>query len=585
MRPVLDHRRHWIAGVAILTLAMGIGLVGCGEGIPGERSVRGLPEFCQELLPRVDAHLAELEQPQGDRYGGTAVVGAIGDLADGLNAFSLADYAGAQHQTHMHLMTLIRVDEELEPRPYLARSWELSEDGSELTFHLRDDVTWHDGEPTTARDVAFTFIRATDPETAFPNAAFWANYTAGEDGVEVLDDYTVRFHLRPHSEILDTWRAMPIMPRHLLEDVPPSELNRHPFGTRCPVGNGPFVFFDRSPGASWTFVRNPAFPQELGGPPYLDRYVYRVIPEQTTLLTELLTGGVDVYVSPTPDQASRIEAEEEIDLLDFHFRSYVFVGWNARRPHLSDPRVRRALTLGTNRREILESLYGGYGEIANAGVPPFHWGYLEGIEEALTFDRAEAGRLLDQAGWVRPDGTGIRENGDGERLEVSIKYNTGNQQRQQIAEIMQAQLREIGVAVEPRVLEWATLFDQITSPEQRDFDGVVMGWVTELKVDDHDLFHSSKVDQPFQWAGIQDPEVDRLLDTLQVVMDRDEAIPLWHEYQERLAELQPFTYFFYPQRLAGVNRRLQGVHMDVRGEWVSVTDWWIPEEARRGRSR
>jgi peptide/nickel transport system substrate-binding protein len=576
-------RRTPTRGGVLLTVA--VVAVGCGQSDVMDRDLRGLPAFCQAVLPAVERFIEGFESPEGERYGGTVVAAGVGPLADGMNALVSADYAAAQHQTFMNLMTLVQLDETLALRPYLARSWEVSEDGTRLTFHLRDDVHWHDGTPTTAHDVAFTFVRATDPETAFPNAAYWDHYVRGEEGVEVLDDHTVRLHLRPHAEFLDPWRVTSIMPRHLLEEVPPSELRQHPFGTRCPVGNGPFVFREHRADGTWIFVRNPGFPEGLGGPPYLDRYVYRVIVEPTTLLTELLTGEVDLYVAPLPDQASRIRAAEDLALEAFEFRNYVFVAWNSRRPQLADARVRRALTMGANREEILEALLHGYGDLANAGVPPFHWAHYEGIRDSLPHDPDGARALLEQAGWVDRTGDGIRENAEGVRLEFSIKYNTGNQQRQDIAEIMQAQLREIGVAVRPQAVEWATLLEQVTIPEVRDFDGVVLSWVAEFKVDDHDLFHSSKVDQPYAWAGIQDPELDLLLDTLQLVVERDEAVPLWRDYQLRLVELQPFTYFFFPRRLAGVNRRLQGAGMDARGEWVNVARWWVPREARSGSSR
>ena len=128
----------------------------------------------------------------------------------------------------------------------------------------------------------------------------------------------------------------------------------------------------------WGFAANPAFPEALGGRPFLDRYVYRVIPEQTTLLTELLIENIDVYIAPRPDQAQQIIDNQNLELLNFSGRSYVFVGWNARKPQLADPRVRRAITIGTNRAEIVEAILQGYGQVANTGVPPFHRAYHQG---------------------------------------------------------------------------------------------------------------------------------------------------------------------------------------------------------------
>jgi peptide/nickel transport system substrate-binding protein len=544
--------------------------------------------FCETVEPRVQAWLdrteAERTVPDDLRYGGTLVVSASGELDQGMNAFTTSDYGAVQHQLFVNLMTLIQYDEELEPVPYLAESWEVAPDTTSVTFRLRDDVSWHDGTPTTARDVAFTYLRVTDPATAYPNAAFWDDYVVGEEGVEVVDSFTVRVRLaRPHAGFMDPWRTLAVMPAHLLEEVPPAELAGHPFGTRCPVGNGPFVFDDHRPQERWSFVANPAFPTDLGGRPFVDRYVFRIISEPTTQLTELLNGRTDVYISPPADHAERIREAPHLELLSFVFRDYVFVAWNARRPALADPRVRRALTLGIDRSEIVEALLGPYGTVANTGVPPFHWAYDPAFEDALPHDPQAARELLEAAGWVDRDDDGVRENGAGEPLRIGVKYNRGNQQRQSLAEIMQAQLADVGVEIVPEVVEWGTLLDQINDPERRDFDGVVLGWANEFKLDDRDLFHSERIDQPSAWAGTRNPELDRLMDSLPRLMDREEARPVWSRYQEALIQEQPFTFLYFRQRLEGVNRRLRDVEMDVRGEWISIKDWWIaPEERRSG---
>jgi len=542
----------------------------------------GIP-FCENATARVAEFMSQFEgqMPPSARHGGAAVVGSIGEIPAGMNSLISTDYTASQHQNFVNLMTLVQYDENLNPMPYLAESWEVSDDDTEITFHIRDDVYWHDGEVTDAYDVAFTFKRAIDPETAFPNTAFWTHYEKGPDGVEVVDSFTVKFRMRPHADFIDPWRATAIMPEHLLRDVPATMLRQHPYGTVCPVGNGPFVFVEHREDASWTFQANPAFPAALGGRPYLDRYIYRSITEQPTLLTELLTERLDVYIRPTPDQAKFIIDSDAVDLLQYPFRDYVFVGWNARRPQLADKRVRQALTMGTNRQEIVDALLQGYGRVANGSVPPFHWAYDPSIgRDAMSYDQDAARALLDAAGWVDRDGDGVRENGEGERLSISIKYNDGNDLRQGIAEIMQAQLAEIGVEVAPTVVEWGTLLDQINDPNARDFDGVVIGWVVEFKLDDTDLFHSRNVDATYGWSGTQRPELDRLLEQLPLVVDRDEAKPLWKQYQEFLVDEQPYTFFYFPERLDGVSRGLHDVQMDSRGEWVNIKDWWIPAEQR-----
>ena len=574
-------------------IVLGLAMVAaaCGRDYAdGGAAALGVDPFCATVAARVDSFVTRMEQehPVTDsaRYGGTVVVASIGDLPDGMNHFVSSSYSASQNQLYVNLMSLIQYDASIQPQPYLAESWEVDDAAhpSAITFHLRRDVYWHDGVRADAYDVAFTYRVVTDPETAYPNAAFWDHYVGGAAGVEVVDSFTVRVRLTPHADYLDPWTSVSIMPRHLLEGVPVSQLRQHPYGTQCPVGNGPFVFVEHRPQESWTFKANPAFPTALGGRPYLGRYVFRVIPEQTTLLTDLLTENIDVYVGPRPDQAPEILKSEALDLLHYVHRQYTLVAWNARQPQLADARVRRAMTLGTNRHEIVEAQLRGYGVVANSGVPPFHWAYDVTLADSLRYNPAEARRLLDEAGWTDRDGDGVRENAQGVPLEFTLKYNQGNQHRQDIAEIMQAQLGQIGVKVQPQVMEFGTMIAQV-SGEERDFDATVFAWVTEFKLDDMDLFHSNRIDQPYAFSGTRNVQMDRLLDTLQLVVDRQAAIPLWKEYQLLLLQEQPYTYFNFAEHLTGINRRVKGVTMDARGEWVNIKDWWIPREERRAAQR
>jgi len=552
----------------------------CGGG--DQATLSGDP-FCVAALGAVSTFMSEARSthpaPDDPRYGGTVVVGNYGEMGDGMSAATVSEDTSRQHQQFVNLMTLIDYDENYGPRPYLAERWELAPDTTSITFYLRQDVLWHDGEPTDAHDVAFTWNAINDPLTGYPNAASLEFFVKGDEGIEVLDDFTVRIHMRPHPQFMDTFRGIAILPEHLLGDVPHAELGRHPYGTQCPVGNGPFVFESHRPQDRWIFTANPVFPEGLGGRPFVDRYVYRVITEQTTLLTELLTENVDVYIAPAPEQAPQIIADPNLELGEFVARQYTFVGWNARKPQLADARVRRALTMGTDRERIVEAVIQGYGTVAHSGVPPFHWAYDPSVIDPLPYDPEGARALLDEAGWTDRDGDGVRESADGTRLSISIKYNT-NQVRQQIAEIMQAQLAQIGVEVQPRVVEWTTLVDQISTPGERDFDGVVMGWVVGFELDDTELFHSDLVDQPLALSGTQNPEIDRLVEELRLIADRDVARPLYAEYQRLLVEEQPYTYVYFPERLAGLNKRVHGVVMDARGDWGNIKDWWLDPVTR-----
>lgn len=579
----------WTPGRALIRVGLLATLVaaGCRGGETPAATTASSSAFCDSVRPRVRAFLAhakaEHATPDDPRYGGTVVVGTVADLGagGGVNPAVTPEYMSSQYQQYVLFMTLVGLDDHYRPIPYLAKSWEVNSDTTELTFHLRHDVYWDDGVQTTAHDVAFTYRVVTDTATGFPNPAYWDNYAKGDSAVTVPDDFTVRFRLRPQADFLDPWRATAILPEHLLKNVPHDQLRNHPFSSVCPVGNGPFVFDEYKPGDRWVFEANPAFPKELGGRPYLDRLVDRIIPDQGTLLSELLSGGIDVYMNAQPDQLPRIEADTALRVQTFRNREVAFIAWNSRRPQLRDRRVRRALTMALNRPEIIRAVRKGYGSIATTTVGPYHWAYDSAAVPPLPYDPDSARVLLTKAGWVDRNGDGIREDTAGVKLSISIKTNPGSRQRAAILQIIQAELKDVGVQVRPEFVESTTLTREITSPA-RDFDGVFMSWISEFKLDDRDLFLSSRINGPYALSGTHDPALDRLLDTLQLVVNRRQAKPLWVEYEREQQREQPYTFLYYVDRLTGLRRALHGTEMDARGELVNVRHWWL-DPAARGR--
>ena len=500
------------------------------------------------------------------REGGTVVIASGSDLDFANPLVSVEKFTG-EILRYVLFTPLIRYGPELDYQPALAESWELEGDTA-VVFHLRRDVRWHDGRPTTAHDVLFTYERAADPATAFPNADYFSNWTGGA----VVDSYTVRFTFEPHAEALGGLPFTPVVPEHVLDTVPPEALRQTPFNAD-PVGNGPFRFVSRRAGDRWIFERNPDYPEGLGGPARLDRLVWRVVPNSSAQIAELVAGEADLVVHPQPGALKEMADRPGIRVVLKPSRQFSFVVWNESRSPLDRPSVRRALTLAIDRQEILDGLRGGLGELGVGPIGPFHWAWDEGLEPP-PFDPDSARALLDVEGIRDRDGDGVRELPDGGELTIELKFFSALDYYRDAAEAIRDDLAAIGVEVSTRPTEPNTLFADVTSPDRR-FDAAILGWSADIRLDLRDLFHSDALDGPYQFAQYGNPEVDSLIDRATMETRRDRARPLWYRVQEILLEEQPWTVLNYQTDALLARERVRALETDIRGVLVNVADWWV----------
>lgn len=544
-------RRGRSAPAAVIALAV---MAGCGDG--------GVPP------PTV-----EREIPHEERFGGTVVIAGAPELGT-FNPAATTDELSMQIQRHALLMTLLRPDENLRAQPYLAESWEINDDSTRVVFHLRRDIRWHDGEPTTAADVDFTFRALKDSEVGFPNAQWFE----GWEGPELLDRYTIRFAVRPRAGLLSGWTRLPIMPRHLLGGTEAARLATHPFGT-SPVGNGPFRFVERQPGGAWVLEANPDFPEALGGRPYLDRIVYRSIPEPATQLAELRTGGVQFVRFMSPSQISRARSDESISVIEFPSRAYGLIAWNGKRPLFQDPAMRRALTMAIDRQALIDAVHYGLGEIANGPIGPWHPAYDPELAPP-PFSPDSAALEFERLGWTDADGDGWRERG-GEPLAFVLMTSERDTYRD-IATIVQAQLARVGVRVEQETVEGAVLVDAIMSPERR-FDAFVLEWVPDLEIDDRQLFSCEAIGEMYQFSSYCNEELEPILQAIPNVRSREDGDRLLRQYVEIVNRDQPFTFLYFARDAAAIRDELRGVELDIRGDLTGIREWWLHPDSRPPR--
>jgi len=552
MRPV---SAGWAAGFVFVAMVASA----CGESGPRQD---GAPGWTSSIR-------AEPEVAETQRYGGTVVVGGRGDPGS-MNSLVSTDFESGQHQVHVLFVTLVSNDENYEPQPYFARSWEFDADTSEVIFHLRHDLVWHDGAPVTSRDVAFTFDRLKSPAVPFPNPSYFDYW----DAAEVIDPVTIRFFLRPHANALYGWTRTAIMPEHILAEVPPEDLESHPFGTLSPVGSGPFRFVERIPGDRWVFEANPDFPEDLGGRPYLDRLVYRQIPDEFALAAALQTGEVDLVIDASPSMLDQVGDDPEVISTSYSAPEYAFIAWNSRRPEFADPLVRRALTMAIDRETLVQAVLGGNGTVAPGPVGPWHWAY-DSAWAPLPYSPEEAAALLEEAGWIDSDGDGARDR-NGETFSFEL-LATPRRDWGAVQTLVQASLGEIGIEVEPVVREQGALIPLVIGADRR-FDAVIIGWARDVPLNDVDLWACDQVGQPFQFTSYCNPVLDAVLDSIPLEADRARLRSLIGRYHELVAEDQPYTFLYYVDRVDLARARVYGTEVDSRGDWVNVARWWVHDD-------
>ena len=504
----------------------------------------------------------------GEGVGGGTVVAALRADFSGFNSITNSAQYTTEVMNYALFTPLVQYDADLNVRPYLAESWEMHGDTA-VTFRLRDDVRWHDGMPVTAADVEFTFDMAKTPETA---SLLGSAFLAEVEDAEVIDSLTLRFRFaRPHAQALEDFWWAP-MPKHLLEGVAPAELRNAPFN-RAPVGSGPFRFVEWRASERVVLERNPDFPEALGGPAVAERVVLRIIPEASTRLTELFTGGVHVDIDVMPDQAQSVGENADTRLFAFPGRTVYYIGWNNARAPFDDERVRRAMAHAIDRQQIIDALLAGHGAVATSTIPPWHPLHPEGVD-ALAHDVEAAARLLDQAGWTDRDGDGTRENATRAPLRFTM-LASDDPIRRGVVEVLQSQLRAVGVQVDVRVIEFQTMLQQ---HRNREFDAVFTNWVIDnfqVASSPFSLFHSSQADvaRSANRSTVRSPALDALIDAGAAATDVDEQRRIWREFTATMQQSQPVTFVFWLEELAASRAAVDGVEMDPRGELLTIAEW------------
>lgn len=508
-----------------------------------------------------------LEPTSGDAL----VVGSIGDASRLLPP--LASDSASGDIVGLVFNGLLKYNEHLEIVGDLAESWSVNDNGLTLTFVLRPDLRWHDGVKVTSEDVRFTYEKLVDPQVRTPYSSAYERV----ETVEVVDERTIRIRYRePFAPALESW-MLGIIPKHLLER---EDLNTTTY-LRQPIGTGPYRFVHWKTGEK---IELRASLDYFEHRPYVDRYLYRIIPDQATLFLELLTGGADL-AGLTPLQYQRQTDSTYIKRNYSKFRypsfGFTYLGYNLTDRRFSDVRVRRAFNLAIDHQAIIDNVLFGLGAVATGPYPKESWAYDSSIQPPPR-DLEAARALLRDAGWQDQNGDGLLDR-EGQTFAFTLLTNQGNEVRRQVAELVQRQLKEIGIEVKIRVLEWSTFVHEFI--DKRRFEVVLLGWSLSRDPDIFDIFHSSKTKEgEYNFVGYANSEVDRLLEEGRKIFDQNERQTIYHEIHRHLYDDQPYTFLYVPDALPIVHNRFRNVRASTIGITDNLIDWYVPREEQRYRS-
>lgn len=502
-------------------------------------------------------------------YGDVLIEGTIGEPS--VLIPMLAGDSASHNIAGMIFNGLVKYDTDLSVIGDLAESWEISSDGLVITFHLRKGVKWFDGVEFTADDVMFGFKTIIDEKTP---TAYKEDFLQVKKA-EVLDKYTFRaIYEKPFAPALTSWSFLVVLPKHLLEgkDITKSDLKRNP------VGLGPYKLNKWVAGQELILD---SYKEYFEGRPYIDRYVYRVIPDPATMFLELKAGGIDM-MGLTPIQYSK---QTETDFFRNNFQkfrypvfAYTYMGFNLKHPWFKDKRVRQAIAYAIDKSEIVDVVLFGLGSPATGPYVPNTWPYNPNVKR-YEYNPEKAKQLLKEAGWEDTDGDGLLDK-DGKPFKFTIRTNMGNTLRKNTATIIQWRLAKIGIKVEIEALEWSTFINEFI--DKRRFEAVILGWGIGLDPDQYDIWHSSKTkEKEFNFITYNNPEVDELLEKGRRTFSIEERKKAYFKIQGILAEEVPYIFLYVPDATPIVHARFKGIKPSPIGITYNLPKWYVPKKLHR----
>lgn len=509
--------------------------------------------------------------------GGELVVGVDVEPAS-LNPVISTDWLAKRIVLQRVAQGLVRVAADDDPNyrilPELAERWDVSADGRVYTFYLRRGVTWHDGKPFSARDVIATFDKVRDPQTQA--ASTRADFAELQSYV-ASDEHTVVLTWKePYFLVLDALADLTIQPAHVIAALSGPQYNEaasNPLN-RAPLGTGPFKFVRWESHNQIVLARNPSY---WGKPAYLDRIVFRIVPDANTRLQLAERGEIDLLYRLKTDQWSRMQSptlRAHFHRSRFYASKYNWIGWNQERPLFADVRVRRALTMLIDRPNIIGKLMFGLPRPATC-----HFYYASPACDAalqpLPYDPGQAAQLLDAADMKDHDGDGLRDHA-GVPFRFTLTLPSGAVEAGRIAAKIKEDLSHAGIDMQLESLEWSAFLQRITSHA---FDATSLLWGGDARMDPTQVWHSSSSQHGgSNFISYHDPQADRLIEQARVTLADEPRNALFRRLGAILQADQPYTFLFVPAELDLLHVRVHGARPSIY--WWQFEELWLSADTK-----
>jgi peptide/nickel transport system substrate-binding protein len=429
---------------------------------------------------------------------------------------------------------------------------ENGENGKTLVFELRKGVKWHDGVEFSSDDVVFTYEVLTSNKISSP-------YSAGfrfVKSVEKVDKYTIKVHYKQaYFKAVETW-MMGIIPKHILENE--ENLMNSKFNID-PVGTGPYKLHQLEHSKNIILKANDDY---FEGRPKIDEISYHVIADPMTRFLMLKSGELDVGgIEPmqyerqlTPDFFEMYDIYEKMSL------SYTYLGFNLRRQKFKDPRVREALSIAIDREEIVKVLFFDHAEVCKGPFHPSSIAFNKDVQEPKK-DLQRAKKLLADAGF-----------NDSNPFSFEIVTSNSSAIRPYAAEILQYQLKKIGVVVNLRVMEWQAFLNMVVFPHK--FDSVLLGWGLSPAPDPYMFWHSDNDTKGgFNLVGYHNKEMNRMIEESQSIVDKKILAKKWQKMFKMIVEDNPYLFLYIPNSITVINKKIKNVENSPSGIWHNYIKW------------